>query len=239
MSSADARAAILGSVRASLARSREREAHRPELPVLHAPAQGPAIPAAARSAPEQPPRSALIEAFRARLQAVGGRCIPVPDRSGAAAALREILGGIAGRRIAVTDSALALSVTRSAAADLDLQLLQDPSRADLFDCDAGVTGAQWGIAETGTVVLEQHRERNRLASLIPPVHVALLPADRLCVDLGEALRRVRGDGPEVPARAITFITGPSRTADIELTLAMGVHGPQELYVVLIEQEDEP
>jgi L-lactate dehydrogenase complex protein LldG len=108
----------------------------------------------------------------------------------------------------------------------------------LFDCDLGVTGAQWAVAETGTLVLESDAERHRLASLVPAAHVALVEARRVRQTLGEVLREIDGRGPEGLSRAITFITGPSRTSDIELTLAIGVHGPAELYVVIIGGEGD-
>ena len=110
-----------------------------------------------------------------------------------------------------------------------------PSTANLFDYDLGVTSAQAAIAETGTLVLESESERHRLVSLLPPVHIAILNAADICLSLGEALRLVRRDGSAAMSRTITFITGPSRTADIELTLAIGVHGPKELYVIVYEE----
>src|SRR6185503_17060568 len=105
-------------------------------------------------------------------------------------------------------------------------------RAALLAAELGVSCAQWGIAETGTLVLESARERHRLVSLLPPVHVALLPSARLLGTLGEALAALRTSIGGPASRTITFITGPSRTADIELTLVVGVHGPRELHVLL-------
>jgi L-lactate dehydrogenase complex protein LldG len=102
----------------------------------------------------------------------------------------------------------------------------------LFQVEVGVTEAQAGIAETGTLVLDSSVERNRLVSLVPPVHIAILDASRIYATLGETLAMLQG-GDEV-SPAITFVTGPSRTADIELTLAIGVHGPQELYVIVVQ-----
>ena len=94
-----------------------------------------------------------------------------------------------------------------------------------------MTEAQLGIAETGTLVLRSDSEDHRLASLLPRVHIALLNAKSLAPGLGEALAKLQGDGlPPV----ITFITGPSRTGDIELTLVVGVHGPEILHVVLLD-----
>jgi L-lactate dehydrogenase complex protein LldG len=103
---------------------------------------------------------------------------------------------------------------------------------DLFNFDVGITSAQAGIAETGTLVLDSSVERNRLVSLVPPVHIAILHASRIYATLSETLAGLQSRGELSPA--ITFITGPSRTADIELTLAIGVHGPQELYVIINE-----
>jgi L-lactate dehydrogenase complex protein LldG len=111
-----------------------------------------------------------------------------------------------------------------------LERLEHLSRDELFACDAGVTTAQWGIAETGTLVLESARERSRLISLVPPIHVALLSTRCICDSLGDALARV-----SITSHAITFITGPSRTSDIELTLVVGVHGPQTVHVLLMEE----
>ena len=75
------------------------------------------------------------------------------------------------------------------------------------------------------------RSAARLVSLVPPLHIALLPTERLLGTMADSLAAVHTNGP---APTITFITGPSRTADIELTLVVGVHGPRELHVVLVE-----
>lgn len=109
-----------------------------------------------------------------------------------------------------------------------------PDRAELFQYDAGVTMAQAAIADTGTLVLESDCEQHRLVSLVPPTHVAIVNAEDICHTLGDALKLVRRSSPEDISRLITFITGPSRTADIELTLTVGVHGPKELNVILNE-----
>jgi L-lactate utilization protein LutC len=101
--------------------------------------------------------------------------------------------------------------------------------ADPASADVGVTRAWRGVAETGTVVLRS--EEGRLAGLLPPVHLVLLAA----VDLRPGLTEVYADaaaGAGLPA-ALVQVTGPSRTADIELTLVTGVHGPGEVHVVVI------
>lgn len=95
--------------------------------------------------------------------------------------------------------------------------------------DAGVSEASWGIAETGSVVLAASPAEPRARSLLPWVHVSLLREDRVVADLDELFARVRHDLPS----ALAIVTGPSRTADIEQTLMVGVHGPGEVHVVLL------
>jgi L-lactate dehydrogenase complex protein LldG len=99
-----------------------------------------------------------------------------------------------------------------------------------------ISGADVGIAESGSLLLLSGGGRGRMASLLAPVHIAVLRAEQLVRGLGEALARIQAQrGPDVFADAsnLTLITGPSRTADIELTLTLGVHGPREIHVVLI------
>ena len=95
---------------------------------------------------------------------------------------------------------------------------------------AGVTGALLGIAESGSLVLVGGEGRPLTASLLPEIHIAILRESEIVPTLLEALRR-----PEIrSASAGVIITGPSRTGDIEMTLSIGVHGPKELHVFLIE-----
>ena len=94
---------------------------------------------------------------------------------------------------------------------------------------AEVSEASWGIAETGSVVLASSPEEPRSRSLLPWTHVSLLREDRVLADLDELFARVRDDVPS----ALAIVTGPSRTADIEQTLMVGVHGPGDVHVVLL------
>jgi len=103
--------------------------------------------------------------------------------------------------------------------------------------DLGLSGADYALSETGTLVLVARKGQARAISLLPPVHIAVLKAERLLSNLNDLFPLLRSDieaGDGEPASAITFITGPSRTADIELTLVVGVHGPQKLHVILVD-----
>ena len=157
------------------------------------------------------------------------------DETEAAAAVHEIIDQLKARRVAFSNAPLVRRVVSGTGA-ADVEWLERASASDLFDCDAGITGAQWAIAETGTLVLESDEERHRLASLVPPAHIALIEAGQIKRTLGETLELIGAGGRDRMSRTITFITGPSRTSDIELTLAIGVHGPGELYVVIIAEQ---
>ncbi len=97
-------------------------------------------------------------------------------------------------------------------------------------CEIGVTGCDGAIAETGTIAVLSAPGKSRSVSLLPPVHLAVVRPDDLCDTMGEFFE-THADALAASA-SCTFITGPSRTADIELTLTLGVHGPGKVIVVL-------
>lgn len=105
----------------------------------------------------------------------------------------------------------------------------NPARSDI-----GVTGALWGIAATGTLVLHSRRAGGRSVGLLPPVHVALLEADRI-LNASEDLFRQMGQrmAGGMPSQLV-LATGPSRSGDIELEITVGVHGPKQVWVGIIE-----
>jgi len=99
----------------------------------------------------------------------------------------------------------------------------------------GITGADYALADTGSLVLFSSPEEARLISLLPPAHLALVPAGRLLTGLDELFRLV--PLPAQRSSAMVLITGPSRTADIEQILVRGVHGPGEIHVIVVEDRE--
>ncbi len=97
------------------------------------------------------------------------------------------------------------------------------------ECDLGVTGVDAALPETGTLLLRSSPEKPRVVSLLPRVHLAILRPSALRPDLHQAFAEVKGDG------YVVLVTGPSRTADIELTLTLGVHGPKSLHAWLLDE----
>src|SRR5690606_36037809 len=157
------------------------------------------------------------------------------------AAIARLLRATGARRVAASDSARVGPLVAEACTATGAELLIDAAPNELFDCDVGVSGAQWGIAETGTLVLESRHDRHRFVSLIPRVHIALLRADRVCDTLSEARRHTRESAAPgaLPGAALALITAPSRTPELALTLAIGLHGPQEQHVIVMEPVDPP
>ncbi len=100
---------------------------------------------------------------------------------------------------------------------------------------AGLTTTLGGIAETGSLVLRPSVEEPRLMSLLPPVHVALVYEDHLAANLADMM--MAGNWAADMPTNMVLVSGPSKTADIEQTLAYGVHGPKELVVLLIKSEE--
>ena len=104
-------------------------------------------------------------------------------------------------------------------------------RAACVTADVGITSADYALAETGTLVMLSSPEEPRLISLLPPVHIAVFPQSRMLANLDELLAVL--PNPAEQTSSMVLITGPSRTADIEQILVRGVHGPGEIYAVIV------
>lgn len=145
--------------------------------------------------------------------------------------------GALGLDLRATLGAEGFSVTVAPEGDPDVAA-RESHRDTAASAEVGVTGVDWALAETGTLVLVSGRGRPRSTSLLPATHVAIFGRDRLIESLeqvGVMLEALHTD----PARSmsgavINFVTGPSRTADIELTLTRGVHGPKDVHAIFVE-----
>jgi L-lactate utilization protein LutC len=100
--------------------------------------------------------------------------------------------------------------------------------------DIGLSTAEWAIAETGTLVLEGGPGKGRTVTLLPPTYVALMPVERILRTVPEAIEKYAGgEAGGLPAN-VCFHTGPSRSGDIEMSLFVGMHGPGDVHVVLVD-----
>ncbi|MDR7422046.1 MAG: lactate utilization protein [Armatimonadota bacterium] len=179
--------------------------------------------------PAGAPAGDPVALFVERSHQVGVKVERVASIAAAAVRVATICAG-RGVRVAAAwhdhDLAEVLSAVRGAGVAV---LPADASPAEVAAADAGITGADWGIAESGTLVLASRPGRPRLASLLPAVHVAVLRADRILLDLAALFARTAG----MPS-ALTFVSGPSRSADIGFTPVLGAHGPTEVVVLVVE-----
>jgi len=220
---------ILGSIRDSLLRAQLPAEH-------HGPAAGPEIPVAT------PATEALAAQFSAALTALAGHV----HRASGAAGAADIIVGIARENraaafiswdeAAIECPGLLAALAARGLSRVTYDVSSDAGRR-LSEVDAlagiglGITGAHAALAENGGLVLVSGPGRGRLPSILPPVHVAVVAERRLRPSLADLVReepRLLAGGSNV-----VIVAGPSRTADIEMTLTHGVHGPKHLHVVLM------
>jgi L-lactate dehydrogenase complex protein LldG len=184
-------------------------------------------------------RTELISQFARELEAVGGAFLGVysPDevRKRTVALAREIGAHTAAIGAGVTlDTAAVgraleqagLAVTRPGTSG---EAERASFRERVADCDLGVVEADAGIAATGTLAVIGRPESPNSLTLLPPANLIIVNADRMRPDLAAAVAAIGAE--TFTSRRVALITGPSRTADIEKMIVIGVHGPKKLYVL--------
>jgi L-lactate dehydrogenase complex protein LldG len=206
-------------------------------------------------------RAALVAQVQQELTAVGGVVACVPSMAEATAYITR-LGREKNARLVVRWPSALLQVLEVEAAfqpfGIAVRLADAPSEAQagaavseaelagrrrelrtlLARADLGLTGVDYVIAETGTLVLSALPGQRRGVSLLPPVHVAVARTEQIVATMADYLLLLQAAGADWQRRltsCVSFVTGPSRTGDIELTLTVGVHGPGELHLVLVDE----
>ncbi len=213
----DSREDILGRIRNRLGRKAENAA------------AGRAGIDAVLARREQGPRPAVeadrVARFRARSETLSSTVEEVARREDAPAAVARYVAALGLPRTAVVWPQLAGLDWAGAG-------LQAEGRAAHGDDLVGITGAFCAVAETGTLVVLSGPDTPATASLLPETHIALVPVSRIVPGMEEAFALIRAECGELP-RAVNFISGPSRTGDIEQTLVLGAHGPYRVHIVLL------
>ena len=176
-------------------------------------------------------RHLYIQTFVQRFEKLAGKAMVVED---AAAVVPQLSSLLDGKRVVASNAPFleacgitALPQVQSGFTD------RDALRDACASADIGITSADYALAETGTLVMLSSRQEPRLVSLLPPVHVAIVPRSRILANLDELLSLL--PKPAEQSSSMVLITGPSRTADIEQILVRGVHGPGEIYAVIVEK----
>ncbi|TAK26370.1 MAG: hypothetical protein EPO26_00100 [Chloroflexota bacterium] len=114
-------------------------------------------------------------------------------------------------------------------------ILDGTRAAEVESMDLGVTGAAFAVAESGSIAVVGRDRLARFATMLPPVHIAILRESDIVPTLDEAGERLES-ALRNGARIASLVAGPSRTADVEKTLAVGVHGPREVHIILVGED---
>jgi len=179
----------------------------------------------------------LVTVFSEAARAVGAEVTKVADVDAVVAYVKQLANG----EVMVPDFASAKRLDLvSALKTAGVVLVLDDLRQAVATAAVGVTGANFAFAATGTVVLESTAEDIRLATTLPEHHVVLLDPVKILEDDMAAVPHLRTFHQNSPRNYLAYITGPSRTADIERVLTIGVHGPKQLHILLFSGlSDDP
>lgn len=185
---------------------------------------------------------AMERRFAAQLRSLDGLCDIVGSPAAARERVAELMEGVGPDVLSWAPNQLPLpglreALRRQGVAPLVPEDLHDPAlRSEAASAEVGVTGVEAAFAETGSLLLASGPGRSRVASLLPLRHIALVPRDRIFASfedwLGDARRNARLTGLLRESAQLVFITGPSRSADIELNLTLGVHGPRMVHAIV-------
>lgn len=174
----------------------------------------------------------LYALFKARAEAISARVYRAADPAAAGEVLGGIIGELGVAKMVAAPSALVDACLDSANTGA-VEVCAVNTRLHAEDAGLGLSEVELAVAETGTLVQDGTDPQQRLVSMLPPVHVALVPTGGLVEQLGEAIALL--NQRKVLPGYISFISGPSRTADIERVLTIGVHGPEQLHVIFVDR----
>jgi L-lactate dehydrogenase complex protein LldG len=184
-------------------------------------------------------RAGLIEQFESELSKIGVRVCHAATIDSAAEYIEQTALEREAKIIVAADGEVVERIGLQKRLDSNgIRYVTEASDGDFrpiaIEAGIGVSGVDYALADTGTLVLLARKGQARSISLLPPVHIAIVKPDQIVSGLDDLFQLLRFEkGLSDLGSAVTFITGASRTADIELTLVVGVHGPQELHVVII------
>ncbi len=208
------REAILARIRTSLGRI---------------PGEAPPPPPPLPLRPGRIPASERVATFSSRFESLAGKVYLAATPAEAGECVRSLAAG----RSSIAATHPFLDACRIPALPGVQSGIADPAllRQACATCDIGITSADYALAATGTLVMLAGPSNPRLVSLLPPAHIAVLPVSSILSDMDELMLTL--PDPASLSSSMVFITGPSRTADIEQMLVRGVHGPGEIHAILV------
>ncbi|KPV44543.1 LutC/YkgG family protein [Alicyclobacillus ferrooxydans] len=174
-----------------------------------------------------------VDRFRDNLVNLGGEVHLVSSVDELRDALSEVLGSLRIMRVGIWNDRELQELVNPVLESYEVSTWGIEPASAFVDMDLGITGAQFGVADTGTLVLSCGGGRGRSVHLLPPVHLAVLRASQIKTRLGEALQELSSHLTEIDSY-VHFVTGPSRSSDIENDQSIGVHGPAAEIVIVVE-----
>lgn len=182
----------------------------------------------------------LVAEFVREAEAGGAQVATAADAGAARGRIARWLEASGARAVlcAPTPQVRRLTLEGLSLPGVDIEALRvdappDARRLLALAADAGISYADYGLADTGTLALRATPEQGRLLSLAPPTYIAILPRQRIVPDLASCFAAMDLRQETRRTSLLTLVTGPSRTADIEQTLTIGVHGPGRLYILVL------
>lgn len=178
----------------------------------------------------------LFTEFETRAKNVSAEVLRVATVAEAQAALVSLAGSLGAKKVVAVDCPLARAAgayEALRAAGLEVYTAQADIAAHAPTADLGVSGVEFGVAETGSVLQDAQAVENRLVSTLPPVHAVFLNSSNIVPAMADAIGAV---AQVFDKGYLSFITGPSRTADIERVLTIGVHGPSRFVIIAVDEQ---
>jgi len=177
----------------------------------------------------------LFPEFETRAKAVSGEVFRVPDAAAARETLLRLVDEVGAKKAVVVESPIQEAAGITEALRLrGVTVYTEPTdiAAHAETADIGISGVEVGVAETGSVFQDGTSIATRLVTILPPLHVVFLPSANIVPGITEAFDII---SPSFDRGYIGFITGPSRTADIERVLTIGVHGPGRFAIIAVDE----
>ncbi len=178
-------------------------------------------------------RSEIIKKFETELERVGGECYVCKTTEELVEKLKKVTSRLKTKKILITDNIFEeYGLEKNL---LGIEIASSTSSKEISEADTGITHADYAIAESGTLVLISSDKNPRSYSLLPKNHIVLIKADKIVHSIHTLFSILKQRYHTIAniSSCITFITGPSRTADIELNLTLGVHGPEKVIAFII------
>jgi L-lactate dehydrogenase complex protein LldG len=191
-------------------------------------------------------RAELMSTFARELEEVGGKFVGAFTPSEVNSRIVDLARELAVKSIALGSGNVSdMDAIGEALERADFRIVRTVPVADteraamrshVADSDLGIADADYAIAATGTLAVISNAQRPSSLTLLPPASLAIVQIDRIVANLAELLAALGPNG--IASNRMTLITGPSRTADIEKRIVMGVHGPKSLHVIVVWPHDD-